>query len=428
MPAILIPLMLTVSALMPYVTSNLRVDQLVVPLVATPALLMARRQHFSTFYWGIPLLVSLVALAISSRLSWQTGLAANGLFSMVRIALPVVALMAFPVILARVPRATEMTAISTVGCAGVASLAALAGLASPRALNIMTYWVRADEDSVWSQARDVGRFSGIFNQPLEAGVFYSIALLALVYCWKNARLSKYLLLALLVLILAGGGLSLSKNFIVVGIAVSIAYALWIGVIPVWLVIAVAIPTAIALPPVFAKYNPEYVDSLYALYYTGGLFSALTAGRFGQEDSQVSILFQSLFEVGDWPLGRGLGSHLPLDNGFLEFFYQGGIVALAGFVLALVALLAYGWRSRSNDIGRLLIALTLFTAGASLGGPAFTANRANIPLLLLTAAAIVDLRRMRVLALAPSLPSPRPENWTSRQTGGNSPPIGARPVS
>lgn len=396
-PAILLPLLLTLSALMPYLPGNLRVDQVIVPAVIGPAILVSRRQHGSSLLWGLPLLASLVALAISSRLSWQTGLAASALFSMIRITLPVLALLAFPALLSRVERATAYTAVAIAGCAGLTSLAALAALASPRVLDLLMYWVRADsDDSVWSQAREVGRFSGIFNQPLEAGVFYSVALLALVYCWKQRMLPRLIVVALLALVLLGGGLSLSKNFIVVGIVVAVGFALWVRVIPVWLVIAIAIPVGIIVPPLFIKYNPEYIDSLLALYYTGGIFSALTAGRFGQEDSQVAILFKSLFEVGDWPLGRGLGSHLPLDNGFLEFFYQGGIVALLGFVAALLALLVYGWRNRALTVGRLLVALTVFNAGASLGGPAFTANRANIPLLLLTAAAIVDIRRAHQL--------------------------------
>lgn len=392
MSAVIIPLLITLSALMPYLPGGVRVDQIVVPILAAPAFMMARRQHAGTFIWGISLIISLVALALSSRLSWQTGLATSGLFSMIRITWPVIALLSFPALLSRTPHATLYSTLSVAGCAGVASLAALGALASPRILEILTLWVRTEDDSVWTQARDIGRFSGIFNQPLEAGVFYSVALMALAFCWKHAQVNKLLLLGILMLILAGGGLSLSKNFIVVGIVCSAALAIWIGVIPFWLVFAIALPTLIIVPPLFVRYNPDYVDSLVALYYTGGLFSALTAGRFGQADSQVSILFQSLFEVGDWPLGRGLGSHLPLDNGFLEFFYQGGIVALGGFVMALLALLIHGWRHRATDQGRFLVMLVLFTIGASLGGPAFTANRANIALLLLIAATIVDIRR------------------------------------
>lgn len=378
---------------MPYVGGNLRVDQLMVPLIAAPAFLLARRQYASSMLWSISLLVSLVALAISSRLSWQTGLATSGLNSMIRIALPTIALMVLPTALSRVPHVTVMTAEAIVFCAGATGLFTLAALVSPQVLNILMYWVQAGDDGVWSQARDVGRFSGIFNQPLEAGVFYSVATLALVYCWKHSSISKIVLVGILALIMTGGLLSLSKNFVVVGLVAALIYALWIRVLPAWLAVSVTIPTLAIVPPLFIRYNPAYVDSLLAIYYSEGLVAALTAGRFGGgEGSQVELLFRSLFEVGDWPLGRGLGSHLPLDNGFLEFFYQGGIVALGGFLFALLALFLYGWRARGTDAGRLLVMLVVFTAGASLGGPAFTANRANIPLLLLTAATIVELRR------------------------------------
>ena len=393
MPPITVPLLLMMSALLPYVSGNLRVDQVMIPLVAAPAFLMGRRHYFSTLTWTIPLIASLVMLAISSRLSWQTGLATNGLYSMIRIALPVLALIVLPTTLANVPDVLKSTMKAIVFCASATSLFALAALVSPRILDIMTYWVQIADDSVWSQSRDVGRFSGIFNQPLEAGVFYSVALLALVYCWKHSAIPKIALIAFLALIMSGGLLSLSKNFVVVGVVAVLALALWTRVLPPWLAVAIGVPVVAIVPPLFIQQNPAYIDSLLALYYAEGLMAALTAGRFGGgEGSQVELLFRSLFEVGDWPLGRGVGSHLPLDNGFLEFFYQGGIVALGGFMLALGALFVYGWRERRTDAGRLLVMLVIFTAGSSLGGPAFTANRADIPLLLAIAASIVEIRR------------------------------------
>ena len=116
--------------------------------------------------------------------------------------------------------------------------------------------------------------------------------------------------------------------------------------------------------------------------------ALTAGRLGAGDTEVSLLFSELWSQGFWVFGRGLGSHLPLDNGYLEYFYQGGILSLLGYIYFLVALYLSGVNEKSSLHGKLMNSLLFFIAVASLGGPVVTASRANIALILLVIACTV----------------------------------------
>lgn len=120
--------------------------------------------------------------------------------------------------------------------------------------------------------------------------------------------------------------------------------------------------------------------------------ALTAGRLGSSDTEVSQLFAQLWTQGHWVYGRGVGSQLPLDNGYLEYFYQGGVLALCGYVVSLVALALPAVAHARRIEGKLLFYLLLFVVIASLGGPVVTANRANVTLMLLMVACIVTMRR------------------------------------
>lgn len=76
--------------------------------------------------------------------------------------------------------------------------------------------------STAEKSMTLARYSGIFNQPIEAGVAYSLAGLMLVaIAKKNYRL----LVPLGILLLLGGFLTVSKAFIIVGLPVIIAYSL-----------------------------------------------------------------------------------------------------------------------------------------------------------------------------------------------------------
>lgn len=79
-------------------------------------------------------------------------------------------------------------------------------------------------------------------------------------------------------------------------------------------------------------------------------------------------------------GFGFGAHGPFDNGYLEFFMQGGVLALLLSCLLFVVLLYYAVQYRSKESrleAKTLIWLQLLVIGASLGGSTITANRFSV---------------------------------------------------
>jgi hypothetical protein len=207
-------------------------------------------------------------------------------------------------------------------------------------------------------------------------------------------MSRSLVFAAMALIAFGGAASLSKNFIVLGAAAALGYAFMIKLVSRTSLVLLSLPIIAAAPLALERFNPIYFESLKYLYYDSGAFAALSAGRFGYDEASVSILFDSLVSTGDWLVGRGLGSQAPLDNAFLEYLYQGGIVALAGYVVALTVLTFYAWTNRTHRDGKLLLVLLAYVWLGSTGGPTITASRAGVALLLLISACLIGIRVTR----------------------------------
>lgn len=370
----------------------MRGEHVIAPLLALWAALRARTVHWEVAVPVLALGISLIAVIGSSFLSLTTGLMADPLIYFIRLVTPMLLIMGMPSALAIVQNPTLGAAkIIVILATGVAMLT-LAGTYVPAVMDVITLWVRTEEGSTWMISQDVGRNSGIFNQPLEAGLFYSVALFSFVHVWRWSGWSRWLMTLCLVGILVGGVLTLSKNFLLLGIGLAIVYSLMIGALSGRVAILIGIPLVIFAPAATYQINANYFDSLDRLYRDGGWLAAISAGRFGLDESDVAGLFQELWRSGDWLRGRGLGSHLPLDNGYLEFFYQGGIVALIGYLVSLSSLTIYALAHRARTEGQLLLIILVYTWLASLGGPVISAGRANVALLLLVSACLADLRR------------------------------------
>ena len=66
-----------------------------------------------------------------------------------------------------------------------------------------------------------GRYSGVFNQPAEAGIAYCLAAFCLIYLVRSGTgVSRKVWVAAWVLIIVGGMMTLSKVFIVGGVLIS----------------------------------------------------------------------------------------------------------------------------------------------------------------------------------------------------------------
>lgn len=383
-------------AMMPYLVGGLRLEHIVIPLLATFALLaLSGRSRLSRdicallFLCTTALGAGLAATVVGSMLSDLTGLDARPDAMFLRLCMPVLMLFSFPILLSRVPNPMEETARAVTRIATVAGFCAvLSAFVDMSAL--LAPWVQSEPGSVWDNSVAVGRYPGLFNQPLEAGVFYSVALMAQVWLFRFGRKKTISNTIGLIAIVAGGMASFSKNFSLLGMFVALLFSTQIGLVGFWSVLVLVIGCAAVIPMFIAQLNPAYFDSLLDLYREGGILLAVSAGRLGSSETGVSQLFSELWDRDYWILGRGLGSHLPLDSGYLEYFYQGGIVAIGGYLIFLIVLGLISIRYRATAEGKLVSCLLIMAVAGSMGGPVITASRASVAFMLLLAAAFASI--------------------------------------
>ena len=224
----------------------------------------------------------------------------------------------------------------------------------------------------------MGRFTGIFNQPAEAGLAYGLGLFAWAYLNsfgnKVSFLSRkdYLLLGL---VAVGGFFSISKIFLIIGVPMFLFYLLIISrkthILNLKFLAIVMI--GITVIGYFLR-SRETFYSLYTLMeaFDNRSISALTGGRLGQQSS-VGEQFQYIW--GRDPLyGLGFASYTCLDNGYLEFFAQGGLACLVVYIALLVCMFLAALKHIKTEEGRFLMFIVVFISAAAVGMPPLTANR------------------------------------------------------
>jgi len=253
------------------------------------------------------------------------------------------------------------------------------------------YFVRTDlitEFSVWRNSASMGRYCGIFNQPIEAGIAYSIGLGSWVYIISKEKRIDLMKIILLIGLLIGGFLTVSKAFILGGLPLVIIYLYFaIGLqyilkfksfFKIFLVLIILVPLSLSLEKIWKGAN--FFSRLFNWDPSSGksFLSFYTAGRFGSDQSTVIYLF--LKTIQESPLnGFGFGAFSPLDNGYIEFFYQGGFVGLLFYAMILYYLFRHIFKNFNNspDECRLLAFLMILVLGAGLGAPVLTINRSSI---------------------------------------------------
>ncbi len=251
--------------------------------------------------------------------------------------------------------------------------------------SIVHWFLRGDNflETVWGRSLTNGRYLGIFNQPFEAGLAYSIGLLLWVYLLLRQKAGSFLLLNVGILLIAGGLLSISKVFLLGGIPAAILFAVWVlntrrakrlGGVFILLVIVTGLLTSFRRW-VGAQYLLQLFD--YKQVSKVGALSLYSGGRLNQS-SFVGHLFRLVWDVS--PLvGFGFGVNFALDNAYLEFFYQGGLIALTIYLGILIILGLSFFRKLASGLieakmALLLVALVLF---AGFGAPVLTINRSSI---------------------------------------------------
>jgi len=257
--------------------------------------------------------------------------------------------------------------------------------------------------SVAAGAATQGRFSGIFNQPFEAGVAYGSCLLLIVLLQIlrvntiHIRTSRRFLNLGLLFVFLGGFLSVSKVFFPLAIFVVLLFLylnknrfikMLFSKRAVINLVLFYVPAFVFVVYIFDNWSGlNYL--LRLVNFIGAdvdVIELFTAGRFSYTDSGQSVVADKLSDI-NLIVGYGLGSIQAPDNAYLEILFFGGIIGLLNYIFILFVLVYFSIKGYYNHpvLARYLLSLTLFIAFASVGAPIFGINRSNyfiiIPLVI-----------------------------------------------
>lgn len=382
-PEFYLGVVLGLAAFGPYVLPGVRTEQLAVYACATLLLAFASGRRVAKTFPPIYLfllalwLLYVASATVSSLVDpprLPQFIRGNFLAGVDNLLLPVAALL----IPAMLHRRGQIPAFfrGLVGTVILATLAnAMVSIISVQAsldAYLQPFWTTASEaGSVGERAAVMGRFSGIFNQPAEAGAMYSVAAVLVLMALKERPVLQGISLTL---ISVGGILSVSKLYLIVGLFTVSLWWLRHGKRKAWsFAVVVAATASLAYSGVLNHWvGLQYFLRLLRPDQSSSWLTLYTAGRLGQGSS----VFDPIRVVASYDplIGVGFqGIQIAYDNGWAEAFVMAGIVGVVvlSLVMALVAIA--GFASRASHGGTLL-ALALIGVLGSVGIPLLTANR------------------------------------------------------
>lgn len=263
------------------------------------------------------------------------------------------------------------------------------------------FWANEGSETTADLAAQMGRYSGIFNQPSEAGALYGIAGLGAVYAWQSrAALSAFLI----TLITLGGLISVSKIFIFGGLPAIAIFWFWTqrgGRKIAGLFGLMLIAGGVLQSGVFDGWiGANYLGRLFVTPANQGFIDLYGAGRFDESSSFSTVIdhvlkFNPLTGVG------AAGWAEPYDGAVAEFLVTGGVFGLLFLFVVLVALFALP--SQFDGSTRWFAFLfAVVTAGGSLGFSPLTANRVST-ITWMVIALLVLMARSRASEKGPNGP-------------------------
>ena len=239
----------------------------------------------------------------------------------------------------------------------------------------------------------MGRYTGIFNQPFEAGLAYGAGLISILFILilekdLSCRLIKPAFLNLgLFGVVAGGILSVSKVFFPLAIFISFVFFLWASKGLSKKIFRNLFAIAIMLPAFLYFLRDQWSGLNYFLRLVifdrnTDLLELFSAGRFSFRSGGNAAVTSHLNDS-NLIFGYGLGSVSAPDNAYLEILYFGGVVGVLIYLIVLLALFHFSIKGlrRQPVLAKYLISLLVFSLFAGLGAPVFTVNRANFFLII-----------------------------------------------
>jgi hypothetical protein len=233
--------------------------------------------------------------------------------------------------------------------------------------------------SVAANAASDGRYTGVFDQPAEAGIAYGVALLAMIWLARQRAWKPLAVTCAAVLLVTGGVLTVSKVFLLCALPVAVLTvlrgtarirvlvtgamaggALWLagitGMLPVWRGVAHLV------------YLARPGTSLTAQY---------TAGRYGSGGTLAPVIADVLRAAPLAGFGAG-GMGTAYDSLWQEVLVVSGVL---GVIFAATVFVMLAWRLTglrtvlAREHWQLACGVAVVAAGASVGIPSLTANRA-----------------------------------------------------
>lgn len=295
----------------------------------------------------------------------------------------------------------DTIALTIVAGSVASSFFALAGLWVDTKPVGYYFWAGVDADgslqtnSVAVGALSNGRVTGIFNQPAEAGICYSLGAFAVVYMLSRSRTlaARITLLLSLAVITVGGFMSISKVFILIGLPAAVIQLLRTRVaVNKLLFIVLSPPLAVlfVIRPLAGKWSGAsrlamFFDRLEAR--PNGTVSTVTSGRWGNNtQGGIAPAFSEAMHISPWfGLGSGGTVGTPYDSVWLEVVIVGGLIGLGLTMCIMVAILArlFSKRpARPPEVQALGLSLVILVVLGSFGMTVLTANRTAVCLWLL----------------------------------------------
>lgn len=379
---------LMVAAAGPYLVSNFRVEHFVIYPLAGLAVILRWRTITARILgsgltlvgaWTMLMAIGVMAIQTTPPIAqrWEYGSFPAGVDTVLMPMLVVLIVIGFA------PRPTTVDSLWFT-CKIIVALGVINGVISVVTMLIpdltvllRPFWGAVDTDStVADRAMDMGRFSGIFNQPAEAGLFYSLAALSAIAVYAN---SPRKLWPSLVVITVGGLLTVSKVFLFVGLPIALVYLFTRGTLMQRLSRLAAVG-ALAVVIFSAPFIQTWSGLEYLLRFADAgeqsVLELFTAGRWNEGSTLLGV-FEYIYHAS--PLvGVGFrGLSVPYDSAWAEIAVFTGFLGVGLLTLVYLALSAYSILLKDAGAKAYCVVLSVVLIGASFGISSLTLNRVAV---------------------------------------------------
>lgn len=367
----------------PYLTGSIRTEQLAVYGLALAILIFTLPRMRATGKmrflapWLLYIVVALIGVAIptvTATVPWAPG---DPLAGIDNLASPLAVMLLIWTVVPAVNAEALLQTISRITATAMSLNGILAIISTRVDISgiLRPFWGAADIDvTTAANAAGMGRFSGIFNQPAEAGALYGIAGIAAIYVWRN----RPALLALtLALTCAGGLISVSKVYIIGALPLIIFY--WLHtqrgghrvatLFGLGLVGFVVIQSGLLNQWVGFDYLARLANP------TGGALAFYSGGRFETGSTVTDVSTAALTTNPLSGVGAG-GWQVAYDGAIPETLVMGGLIGLTVYATVVIAVFTVAKRIRTRNLRTFGFLFAIMVAGASLGLDPLTANRVS----------------------------------------------------